>query len=367
MHNQILIVGQTPPPYYGQAISIQRLLDYNFPDVEFVHIRLSTLSSMAEIGKFDFRKVFHTLKVIGQIYYYRLIKGIRVLYYPPAVINRHALMRDLLILISTRWLFDKIIFHFHAANFELSYQTLTKLIAKIFLKAFSAPDVAICKSKYSLQEIVFIKPKRTFLVPNGLPDMFQKHSESFHHKNNKVSLLYVGALYESKGVFVLLEACKLIRRDGISFELNLVGQGSDSDQRKILAYAEENGICTHLHGVLTGEAKWLEYAAADIFCFPTYFEAENLPLVLIEAMMFGLPVVSTNWHGIPDLITDGVNGFLVPIKDPVQLADRLKRLILDRELRLKMGKAGRERYLKEFTLERERANLYQALKAAFDE
>jgi len=364
MANKILLVGQTPPPYGGQAISIQRLLDYDFADIQLNHLPLGASSSMAEIGKFNFRKVLHTFKIIGQIYYQRIFRGIRVLYYPPAIFNRNALLRDLLILISTRWLFEKTIFHFHAANFKLSYQALPKLIAKIFLKAFSAPDVAICISKYSLQEIEFIKPKRTFFVPNGLPDMFQNYSQ--YKNNQKCLVLFAGALYESKGVYDLLEAGRLLKETGVSFQLELMGEGPRTIITALSDFIRKHEMQkdVKLLGRLNSEEKWKAYAKADLLCLPTHLD--NLPNVIIEAMMFELPVVSTPVGGIPDLIEEGVNGFLVPIKDPVQLADRLRRLILDKELRLKMGKAGREKYLKEFTLERERDNLYQALKAAFE-
>ena len=69
-------------------------------------------------------------------------------------------------------------------------------------------------------------------------------------------------------------------------------------------------------------------------------------------MMAWLPVVATRVGGVPELVEDGVTGFLVPPRDPDALADALQKLIADPELRRRMGQAGREKALKEFTLDR---------------
>jgi glycosyltransferase involved in cell wall biosynthesis len=103
-------------------------------------------------------------------------------------------------------------------------------------------------------------------------------------------------------------------------------------------------------GVLVGDAKWAEYARADIFCFPSFFEAESFGLAVLEAMSFSLPVVATRWRGLPDIVEDGASGYLVPIRDPVALADRLARLLDAPTLRAQFGQAGRNRFLRNFTL-----------------
>jgi len=68
-------------------------------------------------------------------------------------------------------------------------------------------------------------------------------------------------------------------------------------------------------------------------------------------MMFELPVVSTQWRGIPDIVEEGVTGFLVPIKNVTEVADRLARLLQDEQMRTSMGRKGRWRYLELFTVE----------------
>jgi glycosyltransferase involved in cell wall biosynthesis len=104
----------------------------------------------------------------------------------------------------------------------------------------------------------------------------------------------------------------------------------------------------HYVGKKYGTDKEAIFSKADIFAFPTYYE--TFGLVNLEAMQFCLPIVSTFEGGIPDVVNDGKTGFLVPQKDAKALADKLERLIKNPALRKQMGKAGREKYEKEFTL-----------------
>lgn len=85
--------------------------------------------------------------------------------------------------------------------------------------------------------------------------------------------------------------------------------------------------------------------------FPTFYHNECFPLVLLEAMEHGLPCISTTEGGIPGIVDDGKTGFLVPKHDVAVLADKIQFLLNDSVLRSNMGKAGREKFEKEFTLE----------------
>jgi glycosyltransferase involved in cell wall biosynthesis len=113
--------------------------------------------------------------------------------------------------------------------------------------------------------------------------------------------------------------------------------------------------------VKTGEEKFECFAQADIFCFPTFFEAESFGLVALEAMQFELPVVATNWRGVPSVVEDNKSGFLVPPRDPGALAAKLEAFLVDPALRMKMGQKGRRNFLEKFTTKRFNEDLQQAL------
>jgi glycosyltransferase involved in cell wall biosynthesis len=117
-------------------------------------------------------------------------------------------------------------------------------------------------------------------------------------------------------------------------------------------------------GVLTGNAKYSTYRSADIFCFPTFFASEGFSVVLLEAMSFSLPVVTTDWRGLKSIVAEGESGFLVPIHDAKAVANRLSRLIDTPRLREEMGSVGRRRYEERFTAEVYHRNFQQVFSAA---
>ena len=98
------------------------------------------------------------------------------------------------------------------------------------------------------------------------------------------------------------------------------------------------------------DEKYLTFLNADIFVFPTFYKNEAFPLVILEAMQFELPVISTCEGAIPEIIDDGVNGFLVKRRSPNEIAAKLELLIKDPQLRRAMGGKGREKYLSNYTL-----------------
>lgn len=147
-------------------------------------------------------------------------------------------------------------------------------------------------------------------------------------------VLMVGRLGLRKGLPYLLEAA---RRLGPGVEVRLVGP-LDPGAGMLLAAAPDNVVAA---GPLPGSALPGEYAAADLFCLPSL--EEGLPLTLLQAMACGLPVVVTPETGAADLVTDGMEGVMVPSRDGAALAGALAGLIADPTLRAEMGRAARRR------------------------
>jgi glycosyltransferase involved in cell wall biosynthesis len=197
-------------------------------------------------------------------------------------------------------------------------------------------------------------------VPNGIADHYVDIHTNLPIKKNCCRLLYVGRIIESKGIKILIEACQILKARAVDFELILVGQFESSEFRheinKALTKYELQHM-TEFTGVLTKGEKFDQYRSADIFCYPTYAESESFGTVLLEAMQFSLPFVASQWRGVCSVVRNGSSGFLVPKKDSHTFADKLELLIKDPDLRKRMGKKGREIYLKEYTLEKFHENM----------
>jgi glycosyltransferase involved in cell wall biosynthesis len=354
--NKILVVGQTPPPYGGQAIMIQRMLEGVYPDAKLYHVRMGFSNQMNDIGRFQLAKIYHLCQLILKTYRLSLGLNIKILYYPPAGPDLVPVLRDIVFLIAVRWLFRIRIFHFHAAGLSEFYSSSAGLLRRLMEIAYFDPDVAIRASRQATEDGRVLRARREFIVPCGIEDHGSfaiAGAKPIVKHVQPMTILYVGVLREDKGVLILLEAIKLLRERGRTSCLRLVGHfGSAEFERAVKEYLEWHGLAdvVNLCGVLSGDDKWQAFTQADLFCFPSYFVAESFGVCLIEALSFGLPVVATRWRGIPDVIDDGENGFLVPIRDAMAVADRLESLIVDPAMREVMGRAARAKYERDFTL-----------------
>jgi glycosyltransferase involved in cell wall biosynthesis len=159
-------------------------------------------------------------------------------------------------------------------------------------------------------------------------------------------VLCIGTLYPVKGHRFLLEACAELLRAGVSFECHLIGDGPDRAELEKLADGLGLAGRVVLRGSLPRGEVAREIGRADVLVVPSIptreGRREGIPVVCMEGMAGGTPVVASGISGIPELVEDGVNGMLVPPRDPGALAEALLRLHADPALRRRLAHAGRE-------------------------
>jgi glycosyltransferase involved in cell wall biosynthesis len=165
------------------------------------------------------------------------------------------------------------------------------------------------------------------------------------------TMLFLSNLIESKGVVVLLKACQIQKQRGIDFRCHFVGGEGDVTRNQFENHCRELELNEELAylGKRYGADKAEVFAQATVFCLPTFYHNECLPLVILEAMQWRLPVVSTPEGGIQDLVIEDETGFLVPQNDAYALADKLELILSDPDLCQRMGFAGRQHYENHFT------------------
>ena len=169
-------------------------------------------------------------------------------------------------------------------------------------------------------------------------------------------LLTVGRMVEKKGFPVLLQACRLLKDSGQQFQCVFISGAGVLEQEIVsLIHELDLGDTVSFQPAVTQEELKRIYHQAALFVLPCQIAAngdrDGIPNVLVEAMAAGLPVVSTNVSGIPELIEDGVSGLLVPEKAPQAFAAAIARLLASHELRLTLGRAAREKVCRLFDAE----------------
>lgn len=348
----ILFLLHLPPPIHGSSkvgmqIKESALINKTF---ECSYINLLASKNIAESGKVNLRKIigfiFTFVKVFGS-----LLTKRPQLCYLSITSTGAAFYKDLLLVTLLKVFRIKLIYHLHNKGVSLhQHKTINRICYRFVYR--NADVILLSKRLYSdIQQ--FVQEYRVHICPNGIKDEGRIATRQELRTKNAVQIMFLSNLIESKGVFILLEACALLKNKEIPFECIYIGGEGDITALNLDKEINKLGLRDHVNyqGKKHGEEKGKAFLEADIFAFPTYYTKECFPLVLLEAMSYSLPVISTFEGGIPDLIEDGVTGFLVQQRDTVALSEKLELLIQNPELRLQMGAAGRTKYEKEFTLE----------------
>lgn len=338
---KVLVVAQTPPPFHGQSIMTQYLLEGRYETVELHHVSATTADNQP----------VPLLKLILQIAKLRRALRPEVLYFAPSPTNTKAFLRDCAILIATRRKFPKVVLHLYIEGLAEFHARLSGLKQTLFRLAYDKPDVAISISKNGLRDAGFLHARQTALVPNGVPDVFWEDGPRARY-NSIPTILFLGMVCEEKGVGVLIEACKLLQARGVKFSCKIAGRASSEEElAKLREKAAELGNLVSFVGPVNGDAKWELFAECDVFCFPTYYASESFGLVVIEAMMSGMPVVASNWRALPEIVAEGKTGFLTPVQDAKATSDKLAKLLRDPILRHVMGNSARNRFLDHYRVD----------------
>ena len=161
-------------------------------------------------------------------------------------------------------------------------------------------------------------------------------------KTNKVrTFLFLGALIQRKGVINLLAAVKKMKDQGIS-DFHLLIAGSGAEEQRLKEYVQINGIQEYVEflGWMTKEQKTALMKKSDVLVLPSY--NEGLPIAVLEAMSYGLPIISTNVGSIAEAVKEKENGFLIEPGDVDSLANAMIQLINDSYLWEKESKAARK-------------------------
>jgi glycosyltransferase involved in cell wall biosynthesis len=212
-------------------------------------------------------------------------------------------------------------------------------------------------------DVCYLIPnEKLFVLPNSIPDIKTKYIKTYYDIQTNVEVLFLSHIMPSKGPIEFLIMAKNIVQKYEKVHFYLAGPKMDKYYfNEIIEFIEKEDLKNFVTviGPVYGEKKLSLFKKIDIFVFPTQNEAFGL--VNLEAMRAGIPIVSTDQGSIPEIVIDGVNGFIVHTKDIDMLTDRVFNLIINPEIRIEMGKASRSIYEKKYTIYQYKKRLKNAL------
>lgn len=322
----LVIVGQTPPPWHGQAVATQMLFEAQWNSSYDVRtVRMAFSSEMEEVGRVSVSKAIHIFDLWRSIREATVGYEPGILIYPPASPNWVPLLRDLIFLPWVRRRFQTIVYVYHAGGFgEWCSKSLLRMwIARC---AYGRADLSLEVAKEETPPHQVLSARSWAWTPYGVkvPPLASRKK----HEERPTVVLFVGSLQEGKGVLEVIKTASILRTMGKEgeFLFRIVGRWFSSEfeaEARQLRSDLQLGGMVEFPGQLTGDTKWKAYADADIFFFPTHYASEAFPLVLIEALGSGLPVVTTRWRGIPDLFEGCAVASLCGIHAPDEYVESL--------------------------------------------
>lgn len=370
MKKTALFIMHMPPPVHGasmvgQYIRESKLISNSF---DCIYINVTTASSLEDIGELGLRKIWNIFLLLRRIY--KSIKVIKphLIYLTPNAAGKPFYKDFLIMWLVKRWAGKSQFFvHYHNKGCkDFSENVFNNFLYKIYFRGL----IVILLSELLYEDVrKYVPRNRIRVCPNGVPQI-PKVNKIIIHKSNELNrsnilhILFLSNMMEEKGVWVLLKACKILKEKKVNFRCTFVGDWNDISEKEFIDRVNDDGLSEFVSavGAVYGDEKDVYWNNTDVFVFPTFYHNECFPLVLLEAMQHGLPCISTDEGAIPDIIDDGVTGFVVEKQNSQQLAARIIDLNNDRQRCAEMGLIGYEKFKKHYTIdafERRICNIFE--------
>lgn len=357
---RLLIVCTLPPPIHGSNVVNAFICNFDLSDVVVSKlVPLNYAQDISDIGTISIKKLLRFIGSCWRIQTAILTFKPNYVYFVPAVVGI-SFLRDCVFTLLFRINRLKIIYHLHGKGIQNRLDN--PLYASIYRWFFKNTNV-IHLSKLLFSDLRgLVLSDSLYALANGVV-----HEDLVENRTTEVStpnILYLSNFVATKGVLDFLDACGILAKTDYKFNIFLAGMPSrDISLPCIEERIRELGLkgyVKHL-GSAYGDEKRALLRKADIFAFPTYFDKECFPLVLLEALSYGIAIVTTDEGAIPEIIENGKTGLIAQKRNPKDLAEKIAQLLNAQELRVFLGRNGRTKFLGHYTIDKFQQNFREII------
>ncbi|MCF2487385.1 glycosyltransferase family 4 protein [Dyadobacter sp. CY347] len=324
----VLHVGPNYIRHKGGMGAVIETYKNNIKDFEFIPSYEGNYGSIANIPFFflSFLKIFFKLSTNWKI------KAVHV-----HGASFGSFYRKYIIFLLSKYIYNKkFVYHLHAAEFHTFYQETNTFAKRLIQHLINDADCVIVLSESWANFINNeFSPKKVVVLHNPVEIPLRKQ-KTRNADFAITSFLFLGRIGDRKGIFDLLDVISK-NRDHYQGKLSLT-IGGDGEIERLKSYLNDhqlNQICKYV-GWVDGNLKKDLLQACDVLILPSY--NEGLPIAILEAMSYGKPIVSTNVGGIPEVVKDGVNGYIIAPGDKDALEASMAKLLDNKSLQELMGR-----------------------------
>ena len=266
-------------------------------------------------------------------------------------LNPRAYWRDLAYMLVAKLLRARVLYQVHGGALPRAFFR-KPLLTRWLRWSLGLPDMVVVLASVELEAYrEFVPAQHVVKLPNGIDCRpFSRVPTVRSRPDHPLRLVYIGRLAREKGLHETLQALRLAVHLGVDARLVIAGDGPEARSLQRNAVALGLGSRVSFLGPVFGDAKVRLLGMADVAVLPSY--SEGLPYALLEAMAAGIPVLATPVGAIPDVVSDGTHGRLVPPRDASAIAAAITELAADREALSWMSRACRKRVLAAYSIER---------------
>ena len=356
---KILIIGPFPEPISGVALAnkvvkevLDKALDF---DVKVINTSYPIFEDA--IGSFSFKKL---LFFLGLNFKYLKILKKDIVYITPGQTFFGISKYTFLILFS--WLLRKeLIIHVHGNYLGTQYEILKGIKKKLFYFLISRFTKGIVLSDSLKPNLTpFLNSSNIFVVPNFAEDYLCKSNNRGF--NNKLNIVFLSNLMEEKGILYLLESLKKLEEKNINYEAKIAGN-IDSLLIETITSKIKKLKHTSYIGVVYREEKRKLLEWGNIFVLPTFYKMEGQPISILEALATQNVIIATNHAGIPDIIKNSINGFIIETKNSNSIFEVLLYLDKNKQVIKDISDFNKNYFTENFTLRTFSNNIINVLNA----
>jgi glycosyltransferase involved in cell wall biosynthesis len=267
-------------------------------------------------------------------------------------LNRRAYWRDIAYLLVAKALGARVVYQVHGGALPRRFFAGRPALTRFLHWSLALPDLLVVLARCELEAYrEFLPGREVVMLPNGIDCRpFSLLPVVACPEDVPLQLVYIGRLAREKGLYEALQGVRLAHELGVDARLVVAGGGPEEGRLK--RYAHALGIATRVTftGPVFGADKLRLFEGAHAMLLPSY--SEGLPYALLESMAAGVPVIATPVGAIPDVMSDGIHGLVVPPRDGKAIAEALAVLSGDRERISWMSRACRRRIRAAFSIDR---------------